>query len=67
MHDTMCKIDKQWGFTLCTGNYIQYLIINCNRKEMKRVYRYIYIHMYMYNWITLLYTWNEHNIVNQLK
>ena len=20
----------------------------------------------MYNWITLLYTWNEHNIVNQL-
>jgi len=22
--------------------------------------------MYMYNWFTLLYTWNEHNIVNQL-
>ena len=22
--------------------------------------------MYMYNWITLLYTWNWHNIVNQL-
>ena len=20
----------------------------------------------MYNWITLLYTWNSHNIVNQL-
>ena len=20
----------------------------------------------MYNWITLLYTWNQHNIVNQL-
>ena len=20
----------------------------------------------MYNWITLLYTWNEHNIANQL-
>ena len=20
----------------------------------------------MYNWITLLYTWNEHNTVNQL-
>ena len=20
----------------------------------------------MYNWITLLYTWNKHNIVNQL-
>ena len=23
-------------------------------------------YMYMYNWITLLYTWNLHNIVNQL-
>ena len=23
-------------------------------------------YMYMYNWITLLHTWNEHNIVNQL-
>ena len=23
-------------------------------------------YMYMYNWITLLYTWNHHNIVNQL-
>ena len=22
--------------------------------------------MYVYNWITLLYTWNQHNIVNQL-
>ena len=22
--------------------------------------------MHMYNWITLLYTWNYHNIVNQL-
>ena len=22
--------------------------------------------MYMYNWFTLLYTWNEHNIINQL-
>ena len=21
---------------------------------------------YMYNWIALLYTWNEHNTVNQL-
>ena len=20
----------------------------------------------MYNWITLLYTWNDHNVVNQL-
>ena len=22
-------------------------------------------YMYMYNWITLLYTWNQHNIVDQ--
>ena len=22
--------------------------------------------MYIYNWITLLYIWNQHNIVNQL-
>ena len=22
--------------------------------------------MYMYNWFTLLYIWNKHNIVNQL-
>ena len=22
--------------------------------------------MYVYNWIILLYTWNYHNIVNQL-
>ena len=22
--------------------------------------------MYMYNWFTLLYTWNKHNIVNEL-
>ena len=21
--------------------------------------------MYMYNWFTLLYSWNEHNILNQ--
>ena len=23
-------------------------------------------YVYMYNWITLLYTWNEHNTINQL-
>ena len=28
--------------------------------------QYIYIHTYMYNWITILYTRNGHNIVNQL-
>ena len=24
------------------------------------------VYMYMYNWFTLLYTWNDHNIINQL-
>ena len=37
-----------------TGNYIQYPMINCNGEEYKN---YIYI--------TLLYTRNEHNFVNQ--
>ena len=23
-------------------------------------------YMYMYNWFTLLYTWNKYNFVNQL-
>ena len=23
-------------------------------------------YMYMYNWITMLYTWNQHDIENQL-
>ena len=39
-----------------TGNYIQYPGINHNGKEC----------IYMYNWITLLYSRNLHNIVNQL-
>ena len=28
------------------------------------MYMYIYTHIYI--WITLLYIWNQHNIVNQL-
>ena len=39
---------------LCsTGNCIQYPVINHNRKNMKK-----HGYMYMYNWFTLLYTWN---------
>ena len=41
-----------------TGDYIQYPVINHNGKEYEKEC------IYMYNWITLLYTWN--NIVNQL-
>ena len=39
-------------------NYIQYLMINHNGKEYKKEC------IYMYNWITLLYSSNEH--INQL-
>ena len=46
---------------LCsTGNYIQYPVINHNRKEYEKEYiKTIYIHIYTYIiWITLLYTRN---------
>ena len=36
-----------------TGNYIQYLVRSYKEK-------------YMYNWVNLLYTRSQHNIVNQL-
>ena len=37
-----------------TGNNIQYLIITYNGKEAEE--------KNTYNWMTLLYTWNQHNI-----
>ena len=43
------------------GNYTQYFVITYKGKESEKN-RYIF----MCNWITLLYTWNEHNIINQL-
>ena len=43
-----------------TGNYIQYLVINHNGKEYKKEC------IYVYNWVTLPYSRNEYNIVNQL-
>jgi len=43
-----------------TGNYIHYAVINHDGKEYEKN-----VHMYMYNWITLLYSRN-YNIVNQL-
>ena len=42
-----------------TGNYIQYLMIQHNAKEYIKW-------IYMYNWITMLYSRNEYNMVNQL-
>ena len=35
-------------------------------KEPKKECVCIYIYIYIYIWFTLLYTWNKHNIVNQL-
>ena len=52
-HDLVTKQQQLFG----KGNYAQYLIINYTRKEFEKI---------VYNWTTLLYTWNEHNIVNQL-
>ena len=38
------------------GDYIQYLVITYNGKESDK--EYIYLNIYVYIWITLLYTWN---------
>ena len=41
-----------------------------NLKNNKYVCVYVYVrvcvYIYMHSWITFLYIWNEHNIVNQL-
>ena len=44
------------------GDYIQYPEINHNGKEYKKEY----ICIYIYDLTTLLYSRNQHNIVNQL-
>ena len=59
MHTTICKINSK-DLLWSPGNYIQYLVITYNGKELKK-YRFIHI---MYKWITLLYTWNLVNHVN---
>ena len=43
------------------GNFTKYSVITMWEKKLERNG-----YMYMYNWIILLYTWNYHNIVNQL-
>ena len=50
---TIHKVDKQQSATV-------YPLINQNRKESSKE------HMYLYNWLTFLYSRNEHNIENQL-
>ena len=51
----------------CTGNSTQYSVIiyMWKQSEKKNVYVYIYIYIYIYK-ITLLYSGNYHNTVNQL-
>ena len=53
------RMDKQ-GVQYSTGNYIQYPVINHNGKEYEKEC------IYMDNWITLLYSRNWCNIINQL-
>ena len=55
--------NKVWLYS--TGNYIQYPMINHNGKEYLKK-ECVCVYIYMYNWITLLYGRNKHNIVNQL-
>ena len=49
-----------WGYKESEMTY--WLNINNKWGKIWKKNRY----MYMYNWITLLYAWNNHNIVNQL-
>ena len=49
IHTTMNKRDNHKDLLYSTGNYIHYLVINIMGKNLKKN---------LYNWITLLYTWN---------
>ena len=51
-------MNNQQVLLYSTGNYIQYSVANHNEKEHEKEY------IYMYNYITLLYSRNYHNIVN---
>ena len=57
-----------------TGNSTQYSVIICGKRVWKRMDVCTCIteslccteEIYMYNWITLLYSRNDHNLINQL-
>ena len=53
----MHKIDNK-GLLYSTGKSIQYSLISYVGKNNG--------YMHMYNWITLLYIWNQYNVVSQL-
>ena len=48
-----------WHHQDSSGNYIQHLVITCKGKESEK--EYIYMHIYVKLWTTLLYTWNIAN------
>ena len=51
-----------------TEYYTQYLVMTYNGNESNKEYTYItYVYIYMYNWLTLLYYWNLHNIIYNYK
>ena len=70
------RMDREFGINRCkllyigwinskvplysTGNYIWYPVIICKGKEYEKEY------IYMYDWVALLCSKNQHNIVNPL-
>ena len=60
IHTTIYKIDNK-GILYSTGNYPLYLIIIYEKRIRSRIYMCVYI----YNWITLMYTGNQCNFINQ--
>ena len=62
------KLDSQWKFAVW---HRELCSISCNNMNGKRIWKRIDSCImkksrHMYSWITLLYTWNYHNTVNQL-
>ena len=60
MQTIIYRMDKQQGPMYSTGTCIQYPVINHNGKEYEKEC------IHVYNWVTLLYSRDWHNIVNQL-
>ena len=61
-HTALCEIDNSQG---PTAQHMGIYLIFCNNLSGKRVWKRMDI--CMYDWITLLYSRNYHNLVNQLR
>ena len=59
MQAIMSRMAKQHVLSYSTGNHVQHLMVNHNGKEYEK-------NIYMDNWITSLYSRNQHNVVSQL-